>query len=69
MVMTYIVALHACGHLVALNVDLVGLPHVIGMGQEVIEQLLRRIHVLAQVLTLCPLCSPVFQVRMQSVSR
>ena len=46
-VMAYVVALHACGHLVALNIDLVGLPHVSGVGQQLLEQLLCRFHVLA----------------------
>ncbi len=46
-VMVYVVALHARGHLIALNIDLVGLPHVSGVGQQLLEQLLCRFHVLA----------------------
>ena len=62
-VMAYVVALHACGHLVALNIDLVGLPHVSCVDQQLIEQLLCRLHVLAQVLALRSFCVAVVSKR------
>jgi hypothetical protein len=46
-----------------LNIDLVGLPHVSGVGQQLIEQLLCRLHVLAQVLALRSFCVAVVSKR------
>jgi len=51
----YIIALHAGGHLVALNVDFVLFPRVLGMLYHRAEELLCGFDVLAQVLALRPL--------------
>lgn len=52
---TYIIALHAGGHLVALNVDFVLFPRVFGMLDHRAKELLCGFDVLAQVLALRPL--------------
>jgi hypothetical protein len=63
----YIIALHAGGHLVALNVDFVLFPRVLGMLYHRAEELLRRFDVLAQVLALRPFFFVCLFVGSQSV--
>jgi hypothetical protein len=51
----YIVALHACRHLITLNVDFVRFPHVLGVCHHRAEQAFCIFDVLAQVLALSTL--------------
>src|SRR5690242_12895944 len=53
--MAYVVALHAGGHLVTLNVDFVRLPRVLGVFHQCAEQVPGLLDILAQVLALRPL--------------